>query len=390
MSTVLPAPAPDDWTAHSGAVLLRTIATAVIDLADLDGLESYTLPYPAEAQRALDRTVLACLLRSAEPPRSLPDLLSWCRERPVADWPLRLPEDAVAPDHFLLDPDTGTPTELCLEWALRTRDSAGSQYDRSVIHTAMRLCRQADEPESYTAFRRLLVEKPVLTQNDRFHCATDLRLEPVRMLIDQIYEPVPDGYLRRGVCTPCRRCLTLLTPLTDGGWWCERDSCRRQGPPVPGPALDVRETRRPCHLPRPLRQFVTGPGRSELDLEANLRQLNLQIEMWPGYDAYDVRITFPDGHVWAVDVKDWANPALLGRAARPVPPEPAYDEAFWVVPRHRVEARPSYQAVYQRHRPSGTHGPRLLTDLELLESARRRQRDLTRRSRRHENGPTDA
>ena len=35
--------------------------------------------------------------------------------------------------------------------------------------------------------------------------------------------------------------------------------------------------------------------------------------MWPQFDAYDLRIPFPDGTAWAIDVKDWANPSLLGR-----------------------------------------------------------------------------
>ncbi|MGH1555567.1 hypothetical protein ACRAWF_38310 [Streptomyces sp. L7] len=76
---------------------------------------------------------------------------------------------------------------------------------------------------------------------------------------------------------------------------------------------------------------MTGPGRAEVELEARLTALGLRVRMWPAYDAYDVHITFADGWVWAVDVKDWAHPAFLGRAARPVPPEPRYDEAFWVV-----------------------------------------------------------
>src|SRR5260370_2273679 len=73
---------------HNGMTLLRTVATAVLDLSDVPNPGTFTLPYPAEAQRALDRTVLACLLRGAEPPRRVPGLLVSCREIPVVDWPL--------------------------------------------------------------------------------------------------------------------------------------------------------------------------------------------------------------------------------------------------------------------------------------------------------------
>jgi hypothetical protein len=64
----MPAPVsqPADWSAYADVPLLHTIASAVIGLADVEGLASFHLPYPAEAQRALDRLVLACLLRGVE------------------------------------------------------------------------------------------------------------------------------------------------------------------------------------------------------------------------------------------------------------------------------------------------------------------------------------
>ncbi|MER7207472.1 hypothetical protein [Streptosporangium sp. NPDC000239] len=394
MSSSQPPPSLADWSAHSGVTLLHTIATAVVRLSEITDLESFTLPYPAEAQRALDRTVLACLLRGAQPPASLPELLAWCRTRPIEDWPLDLPQDAFGPDDFLVDPDSATPTQLCHEWWVRARDSAAEQYDRTVIRWAMRLCRENEAPESYTAFRRLLVERPVLTGNDMFEVATDLALEPVRELIGQIYDRVPAGFCRDGVYVTCARCLTLLVPLTDGGWWCERDRCRRQGQPPAGWRLHIDEVGALSQLRRPLREFVTGPGRAEVDLERELRALRLPVEMWPGFDAYDLRITFPDGWVWAVDVKDWAHPGLLSRAATAVRREPPYDEACWVVPRHRVEARPDYLEIYTRNRTPAADGLPLLTDRQLVAAARARLRGdtgpATRLSTIFTNGAFDA
>ncbi|MER6173961.1 hypothetical protein [Streptosporangium sp. NPDC001681] len=379
-----------DWSTHSGVTLLHTIATAVVQLAEITDLEAFALPYPAEAQRALDRTVLACLLKEARPPRSLPELLAWCRTRPIEDWPLDLPQDAFGPDDLLIDPDSAKPTQLCHEWWIRARDSAAGQYDRTVIHTAMRLCRESEAPESYTAFRRLLVERPVLTGNDMFEVATDLYLDPVRELVEQIYHRVPDSFCSDEAYVTCARCLTLLVPLTDGGWWCERDRCRRQGQPPPGRTLRADEIGTLWQLSRPLRQFVTGPGRAEADLERELRALRLPVEMWPGFDAYDLRITFPDGWVWAVDVKDWAHPGLLGQAATEVRQQPPYDEACWVVPRYRVDARPDYLEVYARNRAHAAGGLPLLTDRRLVAAARARLRGDTGPAARlvQENGDT--
>lgn len=56
-----------DWLSNPDVVLLRDVATAVLHLAAVDRLDSFTLPYPAGAQRALDALVLQCLRNGAKP-----------------------------------------------------------------------------------------------------------------------------------------------------------------------------------------------------------------------------------------------------------------------------------------------------------------------------------
>ncbi|KRV49011.1 hypothetical protein AQ490_22110 [Wenjunlia vitaminophila] len=369
-------PPATDWLDNQDLRLLRDVATAVLRLAEVSGLDSFTLPYPAQSQRALDALVLSCLRAGARPPSGLPELLRWCRTRPLFSWPLDgLHEAGFQSTDRLIDGSSGEPTQLCHELAVEGRgDSASRQYDRLVVHEAMRACREASSPESYTAFRRLLVTRPVLTEADWLDIAADLYLDPVRDLLDVIYVEVPDSYRRDGGYTPCGRCLTLLTPMADKGWWCERDQCRHLGTPPPAPTLNPAECGEVRHLFRPLRQFVTWPGQAEVSLEARLRTRGLAVEMWPGFDAYDLRVTFPDGHVWAIDVKDWAHPGLLGRAAEAVRRDPPYDEACWVVPRFRVEVRRDYLEVYARERTERAAGLRLLTDDQLVAAATARLR----------------
>ncbi|MFC4591198.1 pPIWI_RE_Y domain-containing protein [Sphaerisporangium corydalis] len=361
---------------HETILLLHTLATALVNADRRTGLDSFHLPYDDEAQRALDRTVLACLLRGAEPPASLAELFSWCRERPLSDWPLDSLPDTIGPDDHLLDPGVGRPTELCFEWKTRSQDSAAEHRDREVIRKALRLCLDAGEPEAYTAFRGLLIEQPVLTSTEAFAVMSDLMLEPVRSILAVIYQEVSDGLVRDHVYATCARCLTLLTPVQDGQWWCERDRCRRVGPPPVGREIDSGEDLR--QLERPLRQFVTGPGQAEVSLERRLRLPRLVLEMWPNFDSYDLRLTFPDGQVWAIDVKDWAHPYFLGRAAKPVPPTPPYDEAFWVVPAQRVQERPGYLEIFARNRPASAADLILITDDALIRKAKARLKENRR------------
>lgn len=369
----------------SDAALLRTLATAIIKLADSEGPRGPTGAYNEDAVRALNGVVLACLALGARPPTGLPELLRWCRTRPLEDWPLDLPRDEFGPEDRLLDERTGEPTQICHEWWVDGKDRGAAEYDREIIHAAMKLCRAAESPESYTAFRRLLVAQPVLTPDTWLEVDGDLYLSPVRDLVKRVYIPVPDSYSRGGRLLTCGRCGTLLTPTTDGDWWCERDQCRSHGPAPHGIELLAHKVGPVLHLVRPLRKFVTGPGLAEVDLEHRLKRLrDLKIEMWPGYDAYDIRLTFPDGHVWAVDVKDWAYPSLLARRSRQFRQEPPYDEAYLVVPQFRVDIRPDYLKTFERNRTGQAAGLQLKTDRQLAVAAADRLRACQR-----DTSPTD-
>ncbi|MGV9786738.1 pPIWI_RE_Y domain-containing protein [Streptomyces sp. NPDC003435] len=363
-----------DWLENPDVVLLRDVATAVVRLDEVTGLDSFTLPYPPDAQRALDGLVLACLRGGARPPAGVPEMIDWCRTRPLRSWPLdALPLDLFSGSNRIIDPDSGRPTQLCGELEVKgVGNSTGRQYVELVIREAMSACRAANSPQSYTAFRRLLVTRPVLTEGEWPDISTDLYLDPVQFLIDEIYAPVPAGYDRDGAGVTCARCLTLLTPVVGGGWWCEQDRCRYAGAPSPGRRLLIGEVGELRQLRRPLRQFVTGPGHAEVELERKLRRLGLSVEMWPGFDAYDLRVVFPDGRVWAIDVKDWTHPGFLGRAAAVVRPEPPYDEACWAVPHYRVHERRDYLETFARARPAHAYGLRLLSDEQVVQVARKR------------------
>lgn len=260
-----------DWLSNPDVVLLRDIATAVVHLAGVDQLDSFTLPYPASAQRALDALVLQCLRNGSRPPAGVPEMIRWARARPLGSWPLdRLPTDLFGAGDRLIDEESGEPAQLCHELAVDGYGSStGRQYDRLVIQEALRACRAMSSPESYTAFRRLLVTQPVLTTDDWMEVSTDLHLDPVRFLIEEIYAPVPLGYRRDGSYLCCHRCLTLLTPLSGKEWWCERDQCRHRGTPPPGRRLVASEVGELRQLRKPLRQFVTGPGQAESSLEGS-------------------------------------------------------------------------------------------------------------------------
>ncbi len=354
-----------DFTVFAGMPLLRTIATAFVRLSRTR--TPTEMVYEPAVQRAFNQTVLRCIELGADPPSSVPDLARWGWNMTLRDWPLDFTAADATGGERLVDPDTRTPTQHCLEWAMPVADAGTEQFENLLVGDAISSCRTARAPESYTAFRDLLTRKPVLTGIELAALTSQIELVPVTQAIRRSYEPASAALLRDGCFSECARCHCLRVPLRDGRWVCELDRCRRDGKTAAGRTLAAHEQGGVYQLRRPLRMFITSPGIAEIELEAKLRKWRLQPQMWPEFDAYDLRIVFPDGTKWAVDVKDRANPALLGRSARALPPRPSYDRGLLVVPAYRVTEREDYLRVFVRTVPPEVAGSvELMTDRQLL------------------------
>lgn len=348
-----------------GENLLRMVASAIVRLSRQNGPGDPV--YDATVQSAYNQLVLLCLRKGHTPPASVPDMIRWAAQRPINEWPWTLPDDFVSDDVFLVDGLTRAPTQQCWEWRVVARDVAAEQVENQLMREALAKCQAAQAPESYTAFRKLLIRRPVLTETERAAVTDDLDLAPLREVIQHCYEPAPASYLRDGAYAICARCGCLLVPLGRDRYICELDRCRRDQHPRVGRTVEARLGRGLYQLNRPLRMFITGPGLAETDLESELIRRGLRPTMWPNFDAYDLRITLPRGRVWAVDVKDRANPALLGRSALPLRDDPPYDEGFLVVPQYRFDEREDYGRVFAHHQRDDLAGAvDLISDTELL------------------------
>ncbi|MDT8916077.1 hypothetical protein [Amycolatopsis sp. PS_44_ISF1] len=348
-----------------GETLVRMIATAVVTLSRQHAPRNPV--YDDTVQGAFNHLVLRCLSQGVTPPASIPGMARWAAHKPLRDWPLGLPDELEASDGYLVDAGTHAPTQQCLEWVVSAPDPAAEQFENQLMLGAIGECRVAKAPESYSAFRRLLITRPVLTGTERALLGEDLDLSLLVETIKRSYEPASAAYLRDGVYAQCARCHCLLVPLEHGGYRCELDRCRRDTRPVVGRTLDPARSGGVYQLTRPLRMFITGPGLAEVDLETALTSKKLMPDMWPNFDAYDLRITLPNRQVWAIDVKDRANPAFLGRGTQPFRADPPFDRAFLVVPQYRLDEREAYTRIFTHHLPDSLRGRvQLLSDQEFL------------------------
>jgi hypothetical protein len=314
--------ADPSWLPDSRVVMAQ-LASGILEYFQwANSGEAFRLPYPANLQLAFDQVTLLCWQQNVAPPASVVDLLVMAQE-PVGDWPIQLADADADPEESLLS--YGRPSVTCEELGSQRGDIEGEMRENMLLHAVLDKARAANAPDSYVAFRRLLIEHPAITALD-----LDERLghPDLAMLADQVrqaYAPAPPEALAAGVARTCGGCEGLLLPLDDDRTWvCEDPTC-----PVPGAAgREHPASEGVWWLHRELRTFITGPGRAELRIAQTIEASGGSVQLWPDFDTWDLSIF--DDRPWVVDVKAWRNPIRLARNLRdkhfrvPVDAERAY------------------------------------------------------------------
>ena len=346
-NSIAPSSAPDETE-----VILHLLASGLVKLSDEWGARRAMPPYPPPLQRALDKLTLRSWRLGLPPPKSVPDLVARAGG-PVRRWLPGLPAIVAFEDDVLLL--RGLPTSFCREWAVDSVDVEGEILERHLMRTALAVCRKASDQETYIRFRTLLIERPVLTSLELQRYCTDPGLHRLAVQLRECYGPIPIEHVRSGGFPICRTCRHLIVQGPNSDDQCSNDRC----PDWSAPEVDrhIPMSQEPRWLRPPIRTFVSLPGLTELRLAEDLKREGVDVSLWPNFDAYDLRVTFPDGCSWAVDVKDWASPVALARhlvSSAPFRSEPPWERAFFVFPSHRLLKRPEYLRVFRHfYRPDG-------------------------------------
>ena len=339
-------------TAPDERILVAQLASGILEYAERVGsAAAFRLPYPANLQLALDKLTPLAWHQGVLPPASVVDLLRLAGE-PFAEWPVALDGADVDPDESLLA--YGRPNETCQELGALRGDVEGELRENALLLGVLDRTRAAGAPDSYVAFRRLLIEHPAISALalDEHLAGPDLAMlsEEVR----QAYLQVPPEAVADGIVRTCGGCGGLLLPLDDERTWaCEDTSC-----PSPGTAgLTYPASEGVWWLRRELRTFITRPGRAELRIAHEVERLGVPVRLWPEFDAWDLSV-FAE-RPWVADVKAWRNPVRLARRLRddtfPIPD--GAERAFVVIAREQVRAHPRYVERLRKACPAVRPGP---------------------------------
>lgn len=334
------------YTLTEDELTLHLIATGLITLSQRTAQGQQLYPYPDQLQRGLNRLTLAALRRAKRAPQGVPELIAWCH-KPLGEWPLSLPDGTLEGDETLLIDQQVSST--CDDWACANPDVEAELSEGRLIRQVFEICSQANDQLGYRSFRSLLIEQPTMTALELQQACIDPQLLRLSDVLREAYQEAPGGWAINGMFRCCAHCGNLLIPLSNNKYICETERCRYQRSSLLG--REIPSNHHPVWLIRGLRRFVASPGRAELDLAKSLEALGLAVELWPALDRYDLRISFNNGMVWAVDVKDWSNPFLLGRKLEAIPREPTWDKAFIVFPKYRLDQRKDYLRALKQAAP---------------------------------------
>ncbi|MBZ0280760.1 MAG: hypothetical protein K8L97_08455 [Anaerolineae bacterium] len=324
--------------------VLSLVATGLVQLYEQIA-EGHILsyPYPVSLQRGLDRLVALKLARGEKPPKGVPNLIAWCEE-PIEAWNLELPSDAVDSHDKLLDRQV--PTNVCESWACASSDVEAELSEHHFMKGVFEVSQTANDSEAYAAFRKLMITSPVLNAIEFQTRQIEPQLEVFGDHLRYAYQPASTAYIKDGFFHCCANCGNLLVRTDRNDLLCENERCHIIRA---GIGRKISEKEQAYWLRRGLRRFITAPGLAEIRLATAIEERGINVELWPMYDRYDIRIIFPDKDIWAVDVKDWANPFLLARQVKPIPRTPVWDKAFFIFPDERRIQRSDYLRAFRNN-----------------------------------------
>lgn len=319
--------------------LLFALARAVMLLAEHAGLRSFFLPYISEAQCVLDRVVLHCLERGWTPPKSLPELVTWCVQRTLDDELFDSLPSLLTTGARLVDPVGLMPTRTCLELAAAGR-TRGAEHDALDMLAALeRKCRSA---YWFGECRRFLARHPVVSQQDRL--APDWG-RAVWKTVRELYEPIPEALVENQVLAVCGTCqLPGRTPngqrLSGPDTWCEGEWCPS------GVRFRLMRSPNQCLiLPRALRAFLVTPAPTEQETLDQLECIGADHHLMPGGGLGVYHVAGHGLRTCLVQVCDRRQPALLGGRISGTFAA-STDCVMVVVPRRRAEESEYREAFF--------------------------------------------
>ncbi|MDE6059496.1 MAG: hypothetical protein K2G44_05600 [Clostridia bacterium] len=195
-------------------------------------------------------------------------------------------------------------SDECLDY-LEVTESDLSAIDEHKVYNSMKDLSQ----EKYVAVRQFLIENPLLTIRKRnsflIKYNTDLAIQTI---LNEAYESVPEEMYK---CPNCGWTLSFkgIQPK------CCHSDCA-DGVKLNKTNLEIVGEEFALRLKQGVARYISYPGKLEFEIHDFCKQFNLNSELWPELDRYDIKIVFSNGTCWGIDAKTFASPYSLSKAIK--------------------------------------------------------------------------
>ena len=318
---------------------LKTLAIGLI-LQSSEAVQSNSpliLPLNDHLRHGWEQLCYQCFQAGELPPRTLQELVH-CLHQPVEHWQGfgQVFQQQKISGALLED---GQPTLFCKELGGRLAAESNPRLalEDDNFRRLYDACIALGDKALYSASRAFIVTHPIL--RDPFaELFADPTWEPILPELKSCYEPLPRSSNHSGQVYCCPYCGWALE------WRRDRANCHPGGECAERAGDLSQSTKTLEYDPNTVRakagvqRYVVAPELALMQLYRRLSQKReLLCTLYPSFDAYDLRIVFPNGRIFAVDLKDHQNAARLATDLnqRPFRRDPKWDRAFYLFPKDR-------------------------------------------------------
>lgn len=253
--------------------------------------------------------------------------------------------------------ENGEVTPECRDLAVEGRDPELEGIERDGFESLLAACARMEDGDAfYTAWRRCVVERPVLsTISEAAATVSGLTdLDDWTGFVHRFYDVVPESLAFGDHVKTCTVSGTLLRRARRGYHTESRDPAAVRAASEGQHGTKAFRPRQTLHLKRAFRTSWCHPGVAELALAKGLEAIGWQVSLWPRRDRIDVEAVSGAGQRLAVDVKDHLSPFRLARRFDGFKEYEATHECFVAVPDYVVAADPRFSERFENLRRS--HG----------------------------------
>lgn len=232
------------------------------------------------------------------------------------------------------------PSADCYEF-LETQDNdILDGTDERILYEKMMTLSQ----EEYCKVRRYIIEKPIMSLEERREKSLELAGNPAaREAFQFAYEEITEE---------CYRCPECGWTMVRGkyGYSCHSTHCTDTIPELTDEdKLNISEDKL-YRLKKGIMRYFAAPGKLELEIAKFCEKKKLRWALWPQMDRYDVEIQFSDGEIWEIDAKAYRNPRALCMKIQNDNgfPKGDYAKGYFVIPDEYTKNQKNYTEFINR------------------------------------------